>query len=596
MQFTFLNPAGGVLFLRDDAETAELTHEELTLNAEFPAVDGKKIETGQRVYFRSPSTNTPQVYEVRNAKTLNPDGVQQIVAEHICISELTDEHIDNKTHENKAVKNVLQSVLSGTLWAVGTVDVNPVSSVEISRGSVWQAVLQIRNNYNVYIEPRVTLSDNGTISRKLDVKSTDGAWHGLRLSIDKNLLDPSVTYDDTNLATALYGYGGTEVAKEQGQENKEINFSGVTWSKTADHPAKPAGQKYLEDPEATRLYGRNGRPRFGYYQNTEIMDANTLLQKTWETLKTCNTPDVSIDGTVEDLYRMGYADEPIRLHDIALVEVSPAGFKKQIQIIRFRENLLDPSGSAVTIGSYIPNIVFIEKKTNEEITGSPGGGGSGGGGNKSKQTERQEFETKITANNQMIQLRAYQNDLNNLDSDFKKQDAKLTVLADRITAEVKNRQEADKTLSGKITVQANKISLVVKEDHGVYTVDSASIVAGINAQSGSYVKISAKTIDLSGYVMAKNLSSEIASLQTVNMKYVDAVRIDAEDYTGSEAAIDKISCDSFYIEGDGAEWLTVSVPSIGISAYKNFQSVSGTTLGALITSYTTNTIHYLGHT
>lgn len=573
MQFTFIDAAGKVLFLRDDAERAELTHEEWTLTADFPYISGKAITTGQRIWFRSPSTNVQQIYEVRQAKSLEPDSAQQIIAEHIVISELTDEHIDSKDFEKKPIKDVLKSVLSGTLWSLGTVEINPTSDVSISRGSVWQAILEIRNNYNVYIEARATLSDNGTITRRIDVKKTEGTFNGLRLSIDKNFLDPSVTIDDTNVATALYGYGGTKIATEQGQENQEINFANVTWSKTSDHPAKPKGQKYLEDPTATKNYGRNGRPRFGFYQNTDILNANTLLQKTWEALKACSTPNISVEGTVADLYRMGYADQPIKLHDTALVEVSPVGFKKEIQIIKFTENLLDPSGSLVTIGAYIPNIIFFEKQTNEEITGSPcgagsGGGGGGGGGNKAKRTERQEFETQITANNQMIQLRAYQNDLDDLDNEVKKQEAKITVEHNRITSEVTDRRNADKELSSKITQTANSITAEVKErkkadgelsgkititakeirqevkdtdkrlsasikvnsDSIKLKVDKNGVISAINVSPES-IDISASRINLTGYVTASELETTNAAITNLETGQTKATSLRASQGT-----------------------------------------------------------------
>jgi hypothetical protein len=224
----------------------------------------------------------------------------------------------------------------------------------------------------------------------LDIKSTAGTWNGLRLSIDKNLLSPAVTIDDTEIVTALYGYGGT--INTVG-DSKEVTFADVVWTATAQHPAKPAGQTYLELPSAKAEYGRNGRNRFGYYQNTDITDPEILLQKTWEALQNSATPTISIEGTVADLYRLGYADEPIRLHDIALVEVLPAGFKKQIQIIRMTVNLLDPSDTVVTIGAYIPNIIYIERDTYQQATGSAGGGGK----NKSGETAWQEFRTTINS-------------------------------------------------------------------------------------------------------------------------------------------------------------------------------------------------------
>ena len=520
MQFTFIDMAGKTLFIRDDAERALWTQEEMSLDLEFPRVDSKIISIGQRVFFIDPSTGSHQIYEIKQAKTLEPDHYQSIVAENICISELSDEHMDNSNAENKTASAALQGVLSGTQWQVGTVSVNPVSSGNFSRGSVWQAVLQITENWNVYIVPRVTLSANGSIARYLDIMSTDGVSNGLRLSIDKNLLDPSVTYDDSDVVTALFGYGGTISATAAGETDREVTFAEVVWSKTSAHPAKPYGQKYLEDPAATQAYGRNGRGRFGFYQNTDITDPQLLLQKTWESLQVYSKPSISIEGTVADLYRLGYADQPIKLHDIALVEVNPVGFKSQIQIIRMTVDLLDASATTLTIGSYIPNIVYIENKNNNTATGSRGGGG--GGSNKSTQTQRSEYETEMLRNNREILLRAYQNDLDDLDSEVKVQDAKITVNANKITQEVIDRREADNvlsasitveanritsevtratgaesTLSGRITTEADRISLVVSGTGANAKIKAAQIVSSIN-EAGSSVLISANHIRLDG--------------------------------------------------------------------------------------------------
>lgn len=552
MQFTFIDMAGKTLFIRDDAERATWTQEELTLEVEFPYIAGKSISTGQRILFRNPATNEPHIYEVKQAKTLEPDHYQSVTAENICISELSDEFIDTQEITDKKANAALSTVLSSTQWQVGSVGVNPVSSLSVSRGTVWQAVLQIKSNWNVYIEPRVTIAANGTITRYLDIISTAGVWNGLRLSIDKNMLSPSVTYDDSELVTALYGFGGTTTATSQSEESKEITFKDVVWNRTADHPAKPAGKTYLEDPDATAAYGRNGRARFGFYQNTDILDPNILLQKTWESLKQSSKPAISIDGTVEDLYCMGYADEPIRLHDIAMVEVLPAGYKDRLQIIRITTDLLDPTQTTVTIGAYIPNIIYISNKDHEYITGERGGSGGGGGRNKSPQPERSEYETEFKRNNREIVLRAYQNDLDNLDSDVKDMDTTLTITAEGLKSEVIDRRNADSELSsdisqnanqidievkrakkaegdlsGRITVNSNKVGLLVTESGQGYTINSASIVAGINSQHGSYIKLKADTIDLSGYVTASQLSAANAKIDNLTSGRSTAAELNA---------------------------------------------------------------------
>lgn len=627
MQFTFTNMSGTILFIRDDAERATWTQEEMTLDAEFPYLSNKRISIGQRILFKDPSTNTQQVYEIKQARSLEPDHYQTIVAENICVSELSDEHIDNKELTNVTVKSALQTVLTGTLWEIGNVSVNPRSSADISRGSVWQAILQIKDNWNVYIEPRVSIDAKGAITRVLDVKSTEGAWNGMRLSINKNMLDPSVTYDDSEVVTALYGYGGTPLATKAGEEEKEVTFADVVWSKTDDHPAKPRGETFLEDPDATRAYGRAGRARFGFYQNTDILDANVLLEKTWETLKTVSKPAISIEGTVADLRRLGYKDTPIRLHDIALVEVNPVGYKDQIQIIRITTDLLDPSATTLTIGAYIPNIIYIERQTNEQATGSRGGGG--GSNNKSKQTVRSEYETEINKNNRMIQLRAYQNDLDNLDSTVKLQEAKIEIEADRITQEVTNRTNGDnelttkinqtateittevnnevKDLNTKITQQADRISLVVSGTGTNAKIRRAAIVASIN-NGKSNVLIEADAIDIKGIVNAmKALSIQVQNLtvdgdidcqETVTAGSLQA----AEAIIDGDVSSDSITTDDLKVGSYSASWKSKTVVTgIDRSASRNFvYAVNGnlsnlaTLIGTLCTGVTSDSIYYLG--
>ena len=519
MQFTFLDMAGQTLFIRDDAESASWAVEEKSLSLDFPYVADKIVDIGQRVFFRDPSTNDPQIYEVKTVKTLQPDGVQQITAEHICISELTDEHMARQELTDVTCSAALAGVLTGTLWQVGNVSTNPSASANLDRGSVWQAVLNIQTNWNVYIVPRVTLSNDGTVARYLDIQSTDGVWNGIRLSIDKNLLDPSVTYDDSELVTALYGYGGTMPTTVATADPVECTFADVVWTANADHPAKPAGQTYIEDPAATAAYGRNGRKRFGFYQNTDVTDPETLLELTWQTLKKSSTPTISIEGSIVDLYRLGYADQPIRLHDIALVEVLPAGFKKQIQIIRLDVDLLDPSSTQVTIGDYIPNIVYINRDTSENVTGT-----RGGSGNKNTTIlERHEFETAVESidNGTGLRFRAFQNDLDDMDNELKLQEGRITVTYNKVEQEVVDRRNADGVLSGRITVEANRITQEVTRATGAesalngrITVEAGKITQIVEAV-GENGEVTAASI-----VLAINESGESVAHIDANKVYI----------------------------------------------------------------------------
>jgi phage minor structural protein len=229
MECIFLNAAGQTLFVRDDMESGHWVQQEMNVTADFPFVSSKKIERGMRIAFRDPATDILQVFEIRNVANNEPDHYQQITAEHIAIAELQDEHINTTQITGKTAAQALQTALTGTLWSVGTSTASGTQNADISRGSVWNAVTTIQQNWNVYITPRITISAAGAITgRYLDIAPAGGVWRGVRLSIRKNLLDPIVNYNDEEVLTALYGYGGN-VGKPRSGGDDTKRTGGKGW-------------------------------------------------------------------------------------------------------------------------------------------------------------------------------------------------------------------------------------------------------------------------------------------------------------------------------------------------------------------------------
>lgn len=305
------------------------------------------------------------------------------------------------------------------------------------------------------------------------------------------------------------------------------------------------------------------------------------------------TPDISIEGTVADLYRMGYADEQLALHEIALVEILPSGFKKQLQIIRYTVDLLDPSASPVTIGSYIPNIIYIQRETDMNATGGRGGGG----GNKSKTTEKAEFEAQIQSINNGTGLRftAFQRDMTKVQDDVKLQEAAIKVEHDRIEQEVIDRRDKDNELSTSIQQNAKSISLVVKNGK----IDRASIVLAINNGKSS-TKITADEIELDGHTIANELEGleiDVGLLTVDGTSNLHDVNLTTGTCTGDFDVEGDLYC------GDGnlqvgsyhASWQSYRARFCTVSSTYGIQlSNGGTVSGALVTGYTDNTIYYLG--
>ena len=93
--------------------------------------------------------------------------------------------------------------------------------------------------------------------------------------------------------------------------------------------------------------------------------------------------------------------------------------------------------------------------------------------------------------------------------------SRIQVAANAVTIESNRAKEEEKNLSGRINVTSDKVSLVVEEKNGENVVKAASIVAGINDQTGSYVKINADTINLSGYVTMSDLRATNAEITNI---------------------------------------------------------------------------------
>lgn len=612
MEFIFFNQAGQTLFTRSDMESGHWVQHELSVNAVFPFDPEKVIQRGQRIAFRDPATDNLEVFEIRQVSTLEPDHYQQFSAEQIALSELSDEHIDRTEITNKTASQALTAALTGTTWQVGTDTSSGTQSADFARGSVWQAVNTIKANWNVYIMPRVVVSAAGVITGKyLDISPAGGVWRGVRLSVRKNLPDPTVTYNDEEVLTALYGYGGTV-------NGAEVTFKDEVWTATADHPAKPANQTYLEWPEKTALYGRNGRPRYGYYQNANITSPSVLLQKTWEALKRTAEPKIRIAGSAADLSRLGYADQPLRLHDLAIVEIAETGEVFQKEIIMLDVDLVDPTENQLEIGDYIPNIVYINRETARHASG---GGGGGGRGQTANEAEQSETFAEFAKTNDMIGMvvgtrnggyyvKAGEIVLAiNESGEPGQYESAAYISADHVNISGTNTVQ---TIAGALELDANG-HLVIKEGAGLYlertsggstaqfgvwdrgNLTGGVMVSQINGQS--YLKLKADVIDIDGIITA--LQSEDLETATMTAEYI---------YSTSLISGNRLETNRLFVgsgQGTEATWQSQSViTSVSVTktssygwVYENAAGVQHTYQSKMVTdvSKSSTTIHYLGY-
>ena len=98
---------------------------------------------------------------------------------------------------------------------------------------------------------------------------------------------------------------------------------------------------------------------------------------------------------------------------------------------------------------------------------------------------------------------------------YKQLSSGLRMTSSSINLTVKNNYNG---LSSSISQNARNISLVVKNGK----VNAAEMVAGINGPGGSFVRIQAEKINLSGYVTAKQLSAVEAEIQNLKSTLASA--------------------------------------------------------------------------
>lgn len=611
--FVFFSMADAPLFVRDDPESATWSVDQLSLQATFPYDPAKEITRGMRIGFQYDSVW--QVFEIRKVRNYEPGHYQEITAEHIAVSELTDEVYESEETTDETAANTLSPALTNTLWEIGTNTDNTEQSMDANIGNVWSMVRDIENDFNVIISPRVTMSASGITGRYLDITPNVGTWRGVRLSLEKNADEVGVTWDDTDIATALYAYGAEE-------DDEKLTFAEVEWTATADHPAKPLGQTYLEDPTAKALYGRNGRNRWSWYQNANIKDAEVLLEKTWETLQTINAPKITVNCLVRDLYRLGYKDELIRLHDKVIVDISPEGKTLTLDVIKLDIDLLDPTATRPTIGAYIPNIVYIDRSIDEKS-----GGGGGGHGQNKKEAELTEFNTRINANGVEIKLEAYQRAYEDgqLSDSLLNAWASINLKSNQITSLVTGTG-AQLDSDGNLIVDQQGNPIFTTTGAGLYSkitqnaqaislkVSQGDVATELAVECGN-VSISGGNLVVDGYVTAtafNGLEAEFDNLVT-GVTEASWIKTGLLTVSGSLAVG---ANGSFLLGGVGCSVMsktivtgvTVTMPTINRSAQHNFgyfnasNVLVGTETGMVITSYsagsvnvTTDSLLYVGY-
>lgn len=307
------------------------------------------------------------------------------------IEELRKTPVFDKRPKNTPAKPVINELLQGTNWQARFVADTTNHSTNFYYTSVFDALKKICKVWGLEMQFFVEMNSNGLGARYIDFKKKIGEAVGKRVVYGHNALEILKEVERTNIFTALIGRGkGEQVssAEESGKDGdgygRKITFEDVVWSKAKGDPLdKPKGQKYLEIPEMTRVYGiKNSdgsmRPKIGFTEFSEEEDPNELIKLTYQTLTnsarpqlTLKTSSVYLKGVkIGDTIRVVRHDKKLD-YDTRIFEITFNRLNDQSSDIKLGDQIGESSSSKVQAVADKAVEEFINNEFNSFIENLP---------------------------------------------------------------------------------------------------------------------------------------------------------------------------------------------------------------------------------
>lgn len=365
--------------LRESCEAIQLQHTEAagTVYAQLPG--SVQLEAGDCIGFLCVDGRY-RLFEISTRELREPDGVWEVNGIDKAICELMDEPVTDVRARDITIGVYLTRLLASTRFTLGQAGVNPSGSTTGYYESVWSAMAKAMEAYDVRLVPYYVLSGGKITNRLVDILSTEAEDRGRIFELGDDLAGLSVSYDDSQIKTALYGRGqGVQI--DGGDDSSDpaygrrLTFADVVWTTAGGDPAdKPSGQEWIGDPDALAAYGRDGRHRFGFVTFDDETDAEELLTKTWDYLQKIKDPIISITGTLQDTARLfGRGHEAVALYDSVLVRmvrlINGTKIKTDIraQIVDVVRDYVQPEQTKLTIGNAVITAGALVRQLSDTI-------------------------------------------------------------------------------------------------------------------------------------------------------------------------------------------------------------------------------------
>ena len=311
-----------------------------------------------------------KLFIIREIVDIHSDSlIKEVYCEDASI-ELADEIILESFTDKVEIVDALKSMLKDTRWTSGIVDDTYIRQLteEYKSRSVLDAIYTLAIEYNVEVDFSVEFTGNTITGRKVNIKKAFGRTLGKRFESSKDITSLKRTIQTGDIKTAIIPYGKTN--EETGEV---LTIKNVVWESSQNPMDKPVGQIFLEDKEATEVWGYTGvngkkRPRWFAVHFDEVEDENELIKLAHLQLKRMTAPKISYEVEALDLFRIlgdEAVHEEVRLGDLVNIidhEFTPA-LTLASRVVKIEHDLNNPVNTKFTLGNIVESIVDKDLKT-----------------------------------------------------------------------------------------------------------------------------------------------------------------------------------------------------------------------------------------
>ena len=278
----------------------------------------------------------------------------KIVGVHTFFDDMeSDGYIKDFRPTNREVVGVLTTILDGSRWQLGSVNVQRNYTGNFYYVTRKEAISKLIEATQIEIKPRLEFSRGKITGRYLDVFTRLGARNGKVFVHGRDLLTVSEKKSQGAIYTAVVGRGKGEET-DTGGYGRRITFKDVVWTKSRGNAVdKPAGQEYVEIPAMTELYGfeKGTKPRIKIVEFQDETDKEKLLRLSYEWLEKNSRMQVEYSAKVLNVGNL-------ELGDTVGIFNPKLGIKYETRVFKVKRNLVDNKLTEFGIGDKVTTSPF----------------------------------------------------------------------------------------------------------------------------------------------------------------------------------------------------------------------------------------------